>query len=157
MPSAAQVNSVLTSVNLARNNLKEIGTRAICEALKKNTTLTTLILGNRGSMSDNGGAAGAKHIADMLQVCACVAHPAPTRPSARAPRRADRACHHLSPCLYPQANNVVTSVDLSSNELCGLDDEGGGTYTAEGINALAEMLKVRTSPSHPAHSPSLSC
>ena len=30
---------------------------------------------------------------------------------------------------------------LGSNQLCGLDDEGNGTYTTEGITKLCEGLK----------------
>jgi hypothetical protein len=36
----------------------------------------------------------------------------------------------------------LTSLDLSSNELCGLDRYGRGTYTAEGITAIADALRV---------------
>ena len=33
---------------------------------------------------------------------------------------------------------------LNSNELCRLDRMGSGTYTAEGITKIADMLKVNT-------------
>ena len=33
---------------------------------------------------------------------------------------------------------------LGNNLLCGLDEDGEGTYTAEGIVAIVEMLKVNT-------------
>jgi hypothetical protein len=36
----------------------------------------------------------------------------------------------------------LTSLDLSSNLLCGLDNRGRGTYTAEGITAIADALRV---------------
>ena len=37
----------------------------------------------------------------------------------------------------------VSQLDLSSNELCGLDlYDGQGTYTAEGITAIADALRV---------------
>ena len=36
----------------------------------------------------------------------------------------------------------VSQLDLSSNELCGLDCRGRGTYTAEGITAIADALRV---------------
>ena len=47
-------------------------------------------------------------------------------------------------------------LDLSGNELCGLDEDGDGDYTAEGIIALAEALKVNGSLASvwaPAHQP----
>ena len=38
----------------------------------------------------------------------------------------------------------LTSLDLSSNRLCGLDRYNGrGTYTAEGITAIADALRVK--------------
>jgi Ran GTPase-activating protein (RanGAP) involved in mRNA processing and transport len=36
----------------------------------------------------------------------------------------------------------LTSLNLSSNELCGIDEYGNGTYTAEGITAIADALRV---------------
>jgi hypothetical protein len=36
----------------------------------------------------------------------------------------------------------LTSLDLSNNLLCGVTLFGGGTYTAEGITAIAEALCV---------------
>ena len=36
----------------------------------------------------------------------------------------------------------LTSIDLSGNQLCGLDQHGDGTYTAEGITAIADALRV---------------
>ena len=33
-------------------------------------------------------------------------------------------------------------LNLSNNELCGINYRGQGTYTAEGITAIAEALKV---------------
>ena len=39
-------------------------------------------------------------------------------------------------------NNSLTSLDLSSNNLCGVTDWGSGTYTTEGITAIADALRV---------------
>ena len=39
-------------------------------------------------------------------------------------------------------NGGLTSLDLSSNQLCGLDRYGRGTYTAEWITAIADALRV---------------
>jgi Ran GTPase-activating protein (RanGAP) involved in mRNA processing and transport len=40
-----------------------------------------------------------------------------------------------------RVNGGLTSLDLSNNELCGLNARGG-TYTAEGITAIADALRV---------------
>jgi hypothetical protein len=37
---------------------------------------------------------------------------------------------------------MVFQLDISKNHLCGLDHSGGGTYTAEGITAIADALRV---------------
>ena len=58
------INGGLTKISLARNKLGEKSTKVICEALKQNKTLKELNL----SGSNIGGAAGAKHVADMLGV-----------------------------------------------------------------------------------------
>ena len=39
----------------------------------------------------------------------------------------------------------LTSLDLSLNQLCGLDGHGRGTYTADGITAIADALRVNGS------------
>jgi Ran GTPase-activating protein (RanGAP) involved in mRNA processing and transport len=61
----------LTKLSLAENELGEEGTKAICEALEQNKTLKELDISNsphRGSGSNIGGSAGAKHVAKMLGV-----------------------------------------------------------------------------------------
>ena len=39
---------------------------------------------------------------------------------------------------------MVLQLDLLSNQLCGLDRYGKGTYTAEGITAIADALRVNS-------------
>lgn len=39
-------------------------------------------------------------------------------------------------------SGVLTRLNLSNNALCGLDDRGRGTYSAEGIKAIADALRV---------------
>jgi len=39
---------------------------------------------------------------------------------------------------------MVLQLDLLSNQLCGLDRYGKGTYTAEGITAFADALRVNS-------------
>eukprot|EP00900_Chrysochromulina_parva_P017239 jgi/Chrpa1/25516/Chrysochromulina_OHIO_Genome00026415-RA len=36
---------------------------------------------------------------------------------------------------------ALTSINLSRNQLCGVDERGQGTYTAEGITAIADALR----------------
>ena len=37
---------------------------------------------------------------------------------------------------------MVYQLDISNNQLCGLNEDGRGTYTAEGITAIANALRV---------------
>jgi hypothetical protein len=66
---ALRVNGGLIKVSLAKNQLGEEGTKAICEALEQNKTLKELdISGEMFGKSNIGGTAGVKHVAKMLGV-----------------------------------------------------------------------------------------
>ena len=59
-------------------------------------------------------------------------------------------CTTTSLLLITLASSVLCCVcalqlNLSANQLCGLDRRGRGTYTAEGITAIANALKVMAS------------
>ena len=104
------VTGVLTKLSLAKNELGEVGMKAICEALEQNKTLKELdVSGSMFGNSNIGGPAGVKHVAKMLGV-----------------------------------NGSLTSLDLSNNALCGRTMYCG-TYTAEGISAIADALRVNGS------------
>ena len=52
----------------------------------------------------------------------------------------------LQPSLTPLTTRVPSQLDLSGNQLCGLNYSGiEGIYTAEGITAIANALKVTAS------------
>ena len=69
MAEALGVNGSVTKILVGQNKLGEVGTKAICDALKTNTTVKELDLsGDRYGDSNIGEAAGAKHVADMLGV-----------------------------------------------------------------------------------------
>ena len=103
----AGVTGSLTKLSLAKNELGEEGTKAICEALEQSTTLKELDISGGWRASNIGGPAGVKHVAKMLGV-----------------------------------NGSLTSIDLSSNQLCGLNWDGKGKYTTVGITAIADALRV---------------
>ena len=68
---ALLVSASLTKISLAANNLGDEGAKSICDAMKVNKTVTELDLsGGLLSGSNIGGAAGAKHVADMILVSA---------------------------------------------------------------------------------------
>ena len=51
----------------------------------------------------------------------------------------------LQPSLTPLTTRVPSQLDLSGYQLCGLNYRGEGIYTAEGITAIANALKVTAS------------
>ena len=50
-----------------------------------------------------------------------------------------------SPSLLLCPDASALQLDLSQNELCGLNYRGKGTYTAEGITTIADALKGNAS------------
>ena len=170
--SLISVNGGLTKISLAKNELGKEGTKAICEALEQNKTLKELdISGDSYGRSNIGGTAGAKHVAKMLGVngaltklwladnnlqeegifAICEALEQNTtlkelnisggRPGNNIGGSA--GAKHVAKMVG--VNGGLTSIDLSGNQLCGIwEDWRGqqGTYTAEGITAIADALRV---------------
>ena len=62
------VSASVTKLSLACNKLEEEGTKAVCNAVKRSKTLKELDLSGDWRGSNIGGAAGAKHVTDMLGV-----------------------------------------------------------------------------------------
>ena len=52
--------------------------------------------------------------------------------------------HHypltLSTLLFPLTSGALTSLNLSENKLCGIDEDGDGEYDASGVTALADAI-----------------
>jgi Ran GTPase-activating protein (RanGAP) involved in mRNA processing and transport len=164
--SQAVVTGGLTKMSLANNKLGEEGTKAICEALEQNKTLKELdISGSFYGGSNIGGSAGVKHVAKMLGVNGGL-----TALNLSSNRLDDEGVSAVCEAIQnnketklaslnfenngisPVGANAVTamvavtggltSLDLSSNQLCGLDYHDRGTYTAVGITAIADALRV---------------
>ena len=47
-----------------------------------------------------------------------------------------------------KVSSALKDLNLSDNQLCGLGEDGKGTYTDGGIKALAEALKVSSALTH---------
>ncbi len=165
------VMGALTALNLFSNDLKDEGVSAVCEAIQSNkeTKLASLNFGNNGihPVGANAVAAmvavtgaltatnllgnwfdaeSAKMLAEVakqkgISLCGIL----------RDQTTANFSNQNLKPpdaiLLASDLSQVVvtgglTSLDLSNNELCGLDDFGRGTYPAVGITAIADALRV---------------
>jgi Ran GTPase-activating protein (RanGAP) involved in mRNA processing and transport len=169
--SLISVNGALTKLSLAKNELGEEGTKAICEALEQNKSLKELDIsgdrfGNRGS--NIGASAGAKHVAKMLgvnggltaldlscndlndegvsAVCEAIQSNKETKlASLNMGFNSIGPVGAKSVAAMVAVTGALTSLDLSNNQLCGLDRFGLGTFTAEGITAIADALRVNGS------------
>ncbi|KOO28694.1 protein nlrc3 [Chrysochromulina tobinii] len=148
--SQAAVTGGLTKISLAKNELGEEGTKAICEALEQNKTLKELdIRGNRHRHGNIGGSAGAKHVAKMLGVnggltSLDLSNNALCGVTFMGGTYTAEGITAIAHAL--RVNGALKSIDLSGNQLCGIWTEGygdqQGTYTAEGITAIADALRV---------------
>jgi hypothetical protein len=111
------------------------GINAIADALRVNGALTALDLSSN-SLKDEGASA----------VCEAIQSNKETKLSSLnfkdngiGPVGANAVAAMVA------VTGALTSLDLSSNQLCGLDRTcyfGCGTYTAEGITAIADALRV---------------
>jgi hypothetical protein len=136
---ALRVNGGLTKLSLAENELGEEGTKAIGEALEQNKTLKELDISkfpHRGSGSNIGGSAGAKHVAKMLGVNGALT--TLNLSSNEIGGHWDRSKQQMvSTPEGPKAiadallvNGGLTALDLSSNDL-----------KDEGVRAVCEAIQ----------------
>jgi len=160
--SQAVVTGGLTSIDLSRNQLCGIwidgngtqqgnynaeGINAIADALRVNGALTvTNLLGNQ---LDAESAMMLAEVAQQKGISLCGIR----RDQTTADFTSGEQYKSLGPpdaiLLASDLSQAVvtgglTSIDLSGNELCGIKTEFGelrGTYTAEGIAAIAEALR----------------
>ena len=118
-------NAVLKELNLANNNLSDVderdrgfkadGINALCDALKGNSTLSSLNL-------------------RFNALCGMIVIPG----SGIVGTYTAEGIHAL--CEAIKGNSTLTSLNLGENQIVGVDEWGNGTYTAEGILALCEAL-----------------
>jgi len=125
---ALKANKTLTSINLSKNNLTRHGNdmsgiTQIAEALKVNTTLQSI---------DIDG-----HPLLIMQLKG----DEPAESIDLSGKRLEVGSAVIIASLIG-SNSVTKSLSLSKNQLCGVNQVGYGTYTAEGITQVAEALKV---------------
>ena len=111
--------------SLSRNNLGAAGAAALAPALAANGSLTALNLS-----SNQIGGYERRRYTDAFSV----------NHGYEGWIRTPEGPKAVADALL--VNNSLTSLDLSSNNLCGVSDWGSGTYTTEGITAIADALRV---------------
>ena len=143
-------NTLLTSVNLSDNNLGEEGTKIICDALKGNTALKHLDLsgGWRGALVCNiGGAAGAKHLADLLRASALLAYVDVRHNDIKGDAAAQLSAAVLSN-FNTEMFNKIPIKEMRSDSITHIDlmDEGigvvGGLVLAGLIPAMTRLTSI---------------
>ena len=140
------VTGSLTSINLSENNLTNYsllygrdmaGITELAAALGVNGSLTSVELrGNQ--LGDEGWGA----------IFAAICSNKDSKIMSM-----DASHHNIGPAggkliakaLRMSVTGTLTSLDLSSNQLCGVNSWGSGTYTADGITAIADALRVNGS------------
>jgi Ran GTPase-activating protein (RanGAP) involved in mRNA processing and transport len=158
----ASVTGALTELNIAGNSIKDEGITAICNAVQGNKLTKLNVAGN--NISQVGATAVAAFVAvtggltalDLSQndlkdegvsaVCEAIQSNKETKLA---------SLNFENNGIGPVGANAVaamvavtgglTVIDLSGNQLCGIwtDWRGQhGTYTAEGITAIADALRV---------------
>ena len=176
MAPAIAVSTSVTKILVGDNELGDEGATILCNALSESTVTKVQEL----DLSDNDiGPDGAKAIAALCAVCASVTKIL-VGANKLGNEGATILCDALRESTVTKVqvldlrmNDIgldgakavaamagvvasVTSVNLSNNALCGLttDPDSGdvvGTYTAEGIIALADALRVCASLTHETH------
>jgi hypothetical protein len=133
------VTGALTSINLRGNKLGDEGWGAIFAAIcgSKDSKIMSL-----DASSENISPAGGKLIAEALRtsVTGLLTRINMSGNNLTDSGRDMTGIKELAAALG--VNGGLTSLDLSNNQLCGLDHFGLGTFTAEGITAIADALRV---------------
>jgi hypothetical protein len=125
---ALRVNGGLTKISLARNNLEEEGTKAICEALEQNTTLKELDISGHREYSNIGGSAGAKHVAKMVRVNGALTSIVLSYNQLCGLNWEGRTAEGITAIADAlRVNGALTSISLRGNKL---GDEGWGAIFA---------------------------
>jgi Ran GTPase-activating protein (RanGAP) involved in mRNA processing and transport len=144
---ALRVNGALTSIDLSGNQLCGIwtdwrgdqhgtytteGIIAIANAIRVNGALTKM------SLAQNKlGEEGTKAICEALKQNKALKE---FDLSGYNNIGGEAGAKHVADMLG--VNGALTSINLSNNVLCGVDNQGWGTYTTEGITAIANALRV---------------
>jgi len=121
LAEALKTNTTLTSINLEYNDLGAEGAKALVETLKTNTTLTSIELGN-----NNIGPEGAKALAKVLKTNTTL-----TIIKLNTNMIVDEGVKALAEAL--KTNTTLTKIDLDNNYISDV-----------GAKALAEALKTNT-------------
>ena len=129
---ALRVNGALTKIDVSWNRFGPEGAKVFADALRVNGGLTALNA-SHNYLKDEGVSAICKAIQSNKET------------------KLD-SLNFKNNSISPVGANAVaamvavtgglTSLNLSENQLCGLDWYGVGTYTAEGITAIADAMHV---------------
>jgi predicted double-glycine peptidase len=135
--------SKIMSMDASGENISPAGVKLIAEALRTSVTGALTVTNLLQNQLDEASAKMLAEVAKQKGISLCGIR--------RDQTTADFSKQNLKPPFaillasdLPQADVTggLTSLNLSYNQLCGLDYFGRGTYTAEGITAVADALRV---------------
>jgi len=129
------VNGGLTELSLAENKLGKEGTKFLCDALVGNNTLKELDLSGeqtyKGTVSNIGGTAGAKHVAKMLLVNGGL-----TKLSLRDNELGEEGTKAI--CEALEQNKTLKELGISGNRYTSSSNIGGSAS----VKHVSKMLGV---------------
>eukprot|EP00900_Chrysochromulina_parva_P006654 jgi/Chrpa1/15990/Chrysochromulina_OHIO_Genome00024039-RA len=131
---ALRVNGGLTKIDLSRNRLGAEGAAALAPALAANGGLTKMSLAK-----NELGEEGTRAICEALEQNTTLKE-LDISGEYKGNIGGAAGAKHVAKMLG--VNGGLTSINLSTIQLCGLDCHGKGTYTAEGITAIADAMRV---------------
>jgi len=143
LSNALVSNQSLVELHLGGNDIGPEGAKHLAQALKANSTIQRLGLDRSQLCGLNTrlfgfgaySAEGIIAISDMLRVNRTL-----RSVSLYVNYLGPEGARHIAAALG--SNSSLEHLGLENNELCGLDGNGVGTYTAEGIVAISDMLRV---------------
>jgi len=136
LASDMRVSTCLTSLDLTRTRLNDESAEMIAAALDVSDTMRTARLLHNQFGSEAASKLAA--IAKRKRIVIAGIEPNQTEAHLSQQQVAPTDAILISADLFSCA--ALSSLDLSQNQLCGLDDQGQGTFSTEGLQAIARSV-----------------
>ena len=134
------------SLDASSENIGPAGVKLIAEALRTSVTGALTVINLLGNQLDADSAKMLAEVAKQkgISLCGIQRDQATAHFSLKSLQPPD-AILLASDLSQAVVTGGLTSLDLSKTQLCGVTSWGSGTYTTEGITAIADALRVNGS------------